>query len=60
MDPDTAPLPDPAVQNDEDDEGDEQRGLHRHHDGEELAARHLPTQRRIFSSATRKLMGFTR
>ena len=60
VDPDTAPLPDPAVQNDEDDEGDEQRGLHRHQDDEELAARHLPTQRRIFSSATRKLMGFTR
>jgi hypothetical protein len=24
-----------------------------------VAARHLPTQRRIFSSATRRLIGFT-
>jgi hypothetical protein len=54
-----APQPEPTIQNDEDDEGCEEHALNQRDDEEKLAARHLPTQRRIFSSATRKLMGFT-
>ncbi len=52
--------PDPAIQDDEDDQGDEQHALNRGDDDQELTARHLPTQRLIFSSATRRLIGFTR
>jgi len=54
-----APQPEPAVQDDQDDERDEQHALRQGDDQQELAAGHLPTQRLIFSSATRKLIGFT-
>jgi len=52
--------PHPAIQNDENDQGDEQRALRDGDDEQELTARHLPTQRLIFSRATRRLIGFTR
>ncbi len=55
-----APQPEPAVEDDQHDEGREEDALHERHDGQELATGHLPTQRRIFSSATRRLIGFTR
>ena len=59
MDPGLAAQTDPAIQNDEGDEREEQRALRDGDDQEELPARHLPTQRLIFSRATRRLIGFT-
>src|SRR5207244_12360673 len=56
----TAPHPYPAIQNDENDQADEQHALGDGDDEKELTARHLPTQRLIFSRATRRLIGFTR
>src|SRR5207302_4560508 len=55
----TPAQPYPAVENDEGDQGKEQRTLCDGDDDEEMTARHLPTQRLIFSRATRRLIGFT-
>ena len=51
--------PEPTVQDDQHDERREQATLHDRDDDEKMAGTHLPTHRRIFSSATRRLMGFT-
>ncbi len=59
IEPRTAPQSEPAVEDNEDDESPEQQPLHDRHDDEEMAGAHRPTQRRIFSSATRRLIGLT-
>ncbi len=55
-----APQADPPIQDDQDHQGDEQHPLGGGGDEQKIATRHLPTQRLIFSSATRRLIGFTR
>ena len=52
--------PDPPIQDDEDHQRHEEHALGDGDDEEKPVARHLPTQRLIFSSATRRLIGFTR
>ena len=50
----------PAVENDQHHESREQRTLHHRDHIQDVAAVHRPTQRRIFSRATCRLLGFTR
>ena len=57
--PGAAPQPEPAVQYDENNERAEEDPLDDGDDSQEVAGGHRPTQRLIFSSATRRLIGFT-
>src|SRR5207244_8927272 len=62
MHPCSAAKSEPTIENDEDDESDEERALCDRHDSEKVTAGHLPPppDGRIFSSATRRLIGLTR
>ena len=50
----------PAIEENQHDEEREGDSLNHGDDRQEVAAGHRPTQRRIFSSTTRRLSGFTR